>query len=42
MKFRSRDEERVQLEKMQGDMSVKEYVNRFNELARFEMEFINT
>ena len=45
-KFLSQAEEGVQLEKFiqlkQRDMKVKEYVNQFNELARFGLDLINT
>ena len=46
MKFLSQDERSLQLEKFlslkQGSMTVKEYVNRFNQLARFGLDLVNT
>ena len=46
MKFLSQDERSLQMEKIlalkQGSMSVKEYVNQFNQLARFGLELVNT
>ena len=42
----SQAEESVQLERFiglkQGSLSVKEYINQFNELSRFGMELVNT
>lgn len=45
-RFLSQTEESMQLEKFinlkQGSLSVKEYINQFNELSRFVMELVNT
>ena len=46
LKFLSSAEESLQMERFlalkQGNMTVKEYVNRFNQLARFGLELVNT
>ena len=46
LKFLSSAEENLQMERFitlkQGDMSVKEYVNKFNQLARFGLDMVNT
>ena len=46
MKFLSQAEQSLQMEKFltlkQGSLSVKEYVNKFNQLARFGLELVNT
>ena len=46
LKFLSSAEENLQMERLlalkQGDMSVREYVNRFNQLARFGLDLVNT
>ena len=45
-KFLSQAEQSLQLEKFlslkQGSMTVKEYVNQFNQLARFGLDLVNT
>ena len=46
MKFLSRAEESLYVERFlalkQGDLSVREYVNKFNQLARFDKDLVNT
>ena len=46
LKFLSQAEENLYMERFlalkQGSLSVKEYVNKFNQLARFGMELVNT
>merc|ERR1712080_367923 len=46
LKFLSSAEDNLQMERFitlkQGDMSVKEYVNKFNQLARFGLDMVNT
>ena len=46
LKFLSQAEESLYMERFlalkQGSLSVKEYVNKFNQLARFGMELVNT
>ena len=46
LKFLSSAEENLQMERFlalkQGDMSVREYVNKFNQLARFGLDLVNT
>ena len=46
MKFLSRVEENLYMERFlalkQGNLSVKEYVNKFNQLARFGLYLVNT
>ena len=46
LKFLSSAEENLQMEKFislkQGDMTVREYVNEFNKLARFRLDMVNT
>ena len=46
LKFLSSAEENLQMERFialkQGDMSVKEYVNKFNQLARFGLDMVST
>ena len=46
MKFLSQAEESMQMERFlalkQGGIYVKEYVNKFNQLARFGLELVNT
>ena len=46
LKFLSSAEANLQLEKFialkQGDMTVREYVNKFNQLARFGLDMVNT
>ena len=46
MKFLSQAEQILQIEKFlalkQGSLSVKEYVNKFNQLAIFRLELVNT
>jgi len=46
LKFLSSAEENLQMEKFislkQGDMTVREYVNKFNQLARFGLDMVNT
>ena len=45
-KFLSQDERNLRLEKFlslkQGSMTVNEYVNQFNQLARFGLDLVNT
>ena len=45
-KFLSRAEENLYVERFltlkQGNLSVKEYVNKFNQLARFGINMVNT
>ena len=45
LKFLSSAEENLQLERFislkQGDMTVREYVNKFNQLARFGLDMVN-
>ena len=46
MKFLSQAERSLQMEKFwtlkQGSMTSKEYVNQFNQLARFGLDIVNT
>ena len=46
LKFLSSAEENLQIERFlalkQGYMSIREYVNRFNQLARFGLDLVNT
>mgnify|MGYP002587432433 FL=1 len=46
MKFLSQAERSLQMEKFltlkQGSMTIKEYVNQFNQLARFGLDLVNT
>ena len=46
MKFLSQVEKNMQMERFlvlkQGNMTVKEYVNKFNQLARFGLELVDT
>ena len=46
MKFLSQAEKSMQMERFQalkqGNMTVKEYVNKFNQLARFGLELVDT